>query len=59
METQKQLAEKIYNLSSILKQHCKTNEENLEEVAIISTLAECIHKNADRLNVQFINAEIE
>ena len=52
-----ELAEKIYNLSSILKQYCRTNVENLEEVTKISTLVDYLHNDADKLNSILINTQ--
>ncbi len=57
IETPDQLAEKIYNLTSILKQHCCANTEKLEEVAQISTMVDYLYDCADRLNVIFLNSD--
>ncbi len=54
MEKAAKLAEKIYNISSILQQYCRINDEDFE-VAKISTLVDCIYQNADYLNAAFIN----
>jgi|GEM_PF-6735872 len=55
LEQMEKLAEKVYNLSSILKRHCRANEECLEEVSQISTLADYLHNDADKLYSNFIN----
>lgn len=52
----RRLAEKIYNLSSILKGYCKNNTNNTEEIANISPLVEYLHSNIDTLNSIFINS---
>lgn len=54
----KLLAEKIYNLSSILKEYCKTNSTGIEEVANLYTLVEYLHDNIDSLNSIFININL-
>jgi len=48
-------AEKIYNLSSILKEYCKTNSNDIEEIANLYSLVEYLHNNIDILNNVFIN----
>lgn len=49
------LAEKTYNLSTILKDYCKTNSNNIEEVANLYSLVEYLHDNVDKMNSIFIN----
>lgn len=49
------LSEKIYNLSSILKEYCKNNPEDIEEIAQLYSLVEYLHANIDKLNFNFIN----
>lgn len=57
LEELTKLADKIYNLSSILKDYCKTNSNDIEEVANLYSLAEYLHRNIDMLNSIFINME--
>lgn len=52
------LSNKIYNLSSILKQYCKINQD-IEEVSHIYTLVEYLHKDIDNLYSIFINFDDE
>ena len=52
----RRLAEKIYNLSSVLKEYCENNTNSIEEIANISPLVEYLHSNIDTLNSIFINS---
>lgn len=52
------LANKIYNLSSILKEYCENNSNNIQEIANLYSLAEYMHDSIDKLNWIFINMEI-
>lgn len=52
------LAAKIYNLSSVLKEYCKTNSNGIEEIDTLYTLVEYLHSNADILNSIFINNHV-
>ena len=58
LEKLKLLTEKIYNLSSVLKEYCKTNSNNIEEVANLYSLIEYLHSNIDTLNSIFINVDL-
>lgn len=44
LEEIKKLTEKIYNLSSILENYCKTNSNYIQEVANLYPLTEYLHK---------------
>ena len=55
LEKLKLLTEKIYNLSSVLKEYCKTNSNDIEEVENLYSLVEYLHNNIDILNITFIN----
>lgn len=59
LEELKALAEKIYNLSSILNDYCKTNSNYIEEVANLYSLVEYLHKNIDKLNSIFIYMDLQ
>jgi hypothetical protein len=59
LEELKSLAEKIYNLSSILKNYCKTNFNDIEEVANLYPLVEYLYSNIDTLNSIFINMDLK
>lgn len=52
------LAEKIYNLSSILKEYCKINSNCIEEIYNLYSLVEYLHNDIDTLNNIFINMEL-
>ncbi len=54
LEELKLLSEKIYNLSSILKEYCKTNPNKIEEIANLYSLVEYLHNNIDILNIKLI-----
>jgi hypothetical protein len=54
-----ELSEKIYNLSSVLKEYCKTNSKGIEEIANIYSLVEYMHNNIDILNNTFINMDFQ
>jgi len=56
-EELKQLSEKIYNLSVVLKDYCKTNSNDIEEIFNLYSLVEYLHNNIDKLNNIFINME--
>ena len=58
LEELKLLAEKIYNLSSILKEYCKNNSNYIEEVSNLYSLVEYLHENIDILNSIFININL-
>lgn len=51
------LADKIYNLSSVLKEYSKNHYEDINEVANIYCLVEYLHANIDTLNSIFINMD--
>lgn len=58
LEEIKLLADKIYNLSSVLKDYCKTNSNDIEEIANLFSLVEYLHNNIDILNNTFINIDL-
>lgn len=51
------LADKIYSLSFVLKNYCKTNSSNIEEIGNIYFLVEYLHDNIDILNNILINID--
>ena len=53
------LADKIYNLSCILKEYCKINPNMIEDIANLYPLVEYIHHNIDILNSIFININFD
>lgn len=55
LEELKMLSERIYHLSSILKEYCKTNPDDIFEIEILYSLVEYLHKNIDNMNSIFIN----
>ena len=59
LEELKLLAEKIYNLSSVLRNYCKTNSNNIEEIENLCPLIEYIHNNINTLNSIFINMDLQ
>lgn len=52
------LSEKIYNLSAILKEYCKTNPNDIEEIYNLYSLVEYLHSNIDTLYSIFINIDL-
>ena len=55
LEEMAQLTEKIYNLSFVLKEYCKVNPDDIEEIRILYSLVESMYNNIDILNCFFIN----
>ncbi|MDD3594469.1 MAG: hypothetical protein PHX18_07575 [Candidatus Gastranaerophilales bacterium] len=51
------LSERIYNLSSVLKEYCKANNNDLDEILNLYSLVEYLHDNIDKLNDLFIDME--
>jgi hypothetical protein len=49
-----ELLDKIYNLSSILKQYCRINKD-IEEISHICTLVEYLCNEIDNLYCIFLN----
>ncbi len=52
------LSEKIYNISSILKEYCKIHSNDIEETSKIYSLVEYLHKDIDIINRIFINMDL-
>lgn len=57
LEELKMLADKSYNLSCILKNYCKNNSNDIEEVANLYPLVTYLHSNIDMINGIFIDIE--
>ena len=53
------LSDKIYNLSSVLKDYCKANSNAIEEIANLYSVVEHLHDNIDMLNSIFINMDLQ